>query len=80
MSIKKGSPYYIPNWIKENDWTPESRLNWIRIIMTTSSRDWCYHTGADIKYPDAETWAIYLLSCCDTKDEAKELWEDFCET
>jgi len=76
-----GKVGHIPNWIKENDWKAESRLEWISTIMALSPRDWSitHNIGDMPSHYDAEKWAIWCLACCDTKNEALKTWCDFCE-
>ena len=71
----------IPNWISENDWTPEKRLYWANTIMSFSSRDWSikFNHGDIPKSPDAEVWKIWCLITQDTKRDALKCWQEFCE-
>lgn len=81
MSIKVGQRSIIsiiPNWIKENDWSPEKRLDWARQIMAFSPRDWSinFSYGDIPESHDFEIWALYCLITSDTKEEALETWRN----
>ncbi|MCP4137530.1 MAG: hypothetical protein GY754_41570 [bacterium] len=71
MSVKKEIE---PNWLKENDWTPEKRLEWAGKILANSPRDWRSNSGGVPGSPDPETWALWCLLCCDTKERARKEW------
>lgn len=79
MSIGMGNQEHVPNWIAENDWSPERRIEWIGIIMALSSRDWSVKQKEPPGAPEPELWALYCLALSDTKEEAFELWQGFCE-
>ena len=81
MSIKFGQRGIIPNWIEENDWSPEKRLDWANQIMVFSSRDWSinFYRGDIPESHDFETWALYCLIASDTKEEALENWWNLCD-
>jgi len=79
MSVKAGKPDVIPNWIQENDWSPEIRLYWITVITSFSSRDWSLYPYANSGMPDAESWAIWILAHSNNKNEAIKHWRDFCK-
>jgi len=78
MSVKINKDGKIPNWISENAWSAENRLDWINQIMAFSPRCWSVVQPTDQKYYDAESWAIWCLACCDSKDAALEAWNNFC--
>jgi len=78
MSVKAGERGIIPNWIKENDWSAESRILWANTIMATSPRDWSCNIET-LKHPDPELWALWCLITSDTKEEALESWWNFCD-
>lgn len=68
---------YIPNWLKDNNWTDAERLDWINQLFAFSSRDWSvYPKIGEVQggYPDYEMWALYCLGTCKTKDEALKVW------
>jgi hypothetical protein len=75
MSVKKGTRGYLPNWLKIN-WTAQERIKSIRIIMSLSPCDWSVSNSAN----GAETWAVWCLTCCETRNEAIESWFDFCDS
>ena len=79
MSITGGVRGREPNWIAENDWSPASRLDWIHRIMAFSSRDWGRKDYGAPGTPDPEEWAIWILACIDSKDEALEVWYESCD-
>lgn len=79
MSVRMGNRDHIPNWISENDWSAEKRLDWISRIMAFSPRDWSVKQKQTLGAPDPELWAIWCLACSDTKEEALESWWDFCD-
>ena len=66
-----------PNWLTDNDWSHEKRLDWIKILMVFDSRDWSIYPYATGGKPDQKSWAIFCLSCFDTKKEATRAWQDF---
>ena len=75
IRIEKGKT---PNWILENDWSLESRVDWAKQIMAFSSRDWSRQDYATPGNPDAEKWALYCLIMNTTKEEALRAWNGFC--
>lgn len=81
MSVKSDKFSVIPNWIEENDWTPNSRIHWMQIIMAFSPRDWSinFNAGDNPESADAEIWALWCLVMCDSKEEALESWKNFCK-
>ncbi len=83
MSVRIGKVGQEPNWIRENDWSSKQRLDWIHRIMAFSPRDWSFtkHSAVTVGVdcPESETWAMWCLACCDTKEEALESWYGFCE-
>lgn len=81
MSIKLGKRGTVPNWIEENDWSAEKRIDWAKQIMAFSSRDWSINFNRDDipKSHDPETWALWCLIVSGTKDEALESWWSFCD-
>lgn len=68
-----------PNWIEENDWSPQDRIEWMQKIMAFSPRDWSVATGDERGAPDAEMWAIYLLTNADGETDAWESWKMYCK-
>jgi len=79
MSITGGKRGIIPNWIDENDWTATDRIDWIHRIMAFSSRDWSRTPETHHSHKDPEMWAIWILACIDTKEEALETWYSSCD-
>jgi len=79
MSVKIGKRGYIPNWIKYNDWSYESRIKFANEIMAFSPRDWSKYDYADGGVCDTEKWALWCLIICDTKEDALNQWYDFCD-
>ena len=45
--------------------------------MAFSAREWSRAEKSDGGYKDEETWAIWCLSCCDTKEKAIKCWNEF---
>lgn len=60
-------------------WTLKNRIEKASDIMTFSPRDWSQinPTHYDDVYFDAESWAIWCLICCDTREIAIYSWNDF---
>lgn len=79
MSITGGKRGVIPNWINENDWSATDRLDWIHRIMAFSSRDWSRTPETHHSHKDPEMWAIWILACIDTWEEALETWYASCD-
>lgn len=79
MSIHIGSRGDRPNWIIGIGWDALSRLNKISEIMAFSSRDWSTYAIAIPNTPDPESFAIWILTCIETKEEALDAWWSFCE-
>ena len=79
MSIHLGKRGTAPNWIEENNWSSEKRLEWISVIMGFSSRDWAKHDFATQGTPDPEMWAIWILVNSDSKKDALETWYGYCD-
>ncbi len=78
MSIGKSlHPGHIPNWL-DHEWAPASRLHWLRVILTLSSRDWSQYPYATPGADDPESWAIYCLVTCDDRATARLHWGQFC--
>ena len=66
-----------PNWLKNNDWSDESRIAFAKNIMVFSSRDWSITYKTPQENPDSEKWALWCLISCDTKEQAIEDWNYF---
>jgi hypothetical protein len=79
MSVRKSTdPAQVPNWIAENDWSPEARIDWMRQIMAFSPRSWGEHPHAVPGAADPETWAVYCLVMCNTAKDALKKWNVYC--
>jgi hypothetical protein len=68
-----------PNWIEVNDWSHEQRLSYAKKLMATSSRDWAKYPHATPGTFDMESWILWCLICCDTKEEAEHAWISFAD-
>ena len=80
MSIKKQQTFdERPNWIAENEFTAEDRLEWAQRIMAFSPRDWSMH-DAGARTDDPELWALYLVINAEDADDAWESWRAYCES
>lgn len=79
MSIGKSTTRgQVPNWIGDNDWTPERRLDWLRQILAFSPRSWGQYPHATPGADDPETWAVWCLVMCETKEKALRHWNVYC--
>ena len=67
----------LPNWITENDWSLEQRMDFAKDIMVFSAQDWSTYPYATSGMPNDETWILWCLICCDTKAKATKAWKDF---
>lgn len=79
MSVRIEKRGDVPNWIKDNDWSESSRIKWASEIMAFSPRDWSVYDYAEGGNIDAEKWSLWCLICCDSKNEALDLWYNFCD-
>ena len=70
-------PNKLPNWLTDNDWSLASRIDWANQIMTFSSRDWSVYPFAVSGTHDIESWSLWCLICCHTKEEAIDSWIGF---
>ena len=78
MSVKIGKVGQVPNWIRENDWSLESRIKWMKNIMAFSPRDWTVNVESP-GCPEPELWVLWCLINCNSKELALEEWNIFCK-